>query len=252
MRNRWLCGINLVNSRVGNVVCLALLVLEVTVMGRLKPIFRFRIAFLLALTTIACGTLGYIKWQSSRVAEYCALVDSVGGTVVFDYMIDEDGNPIPTPKHPMPAGVRAVFGEFAFVTPTQLQLSDKRITDETVDRLSTHALAKEITDIQLVEASVTDEVMPALVRFPSLLYITLERTAITGEDLGRLAELPHLLELDISDTAVGGNAVSELSAIKGLRALLAFNTQLTSGDIERLREQLPRCKMIYDYATSLL
>ncbi|WP_168565771.1 leucine-rich repeat domain-containing protein [Crateriforma spongiae] len=90
-----------------------------------------------------------------------------------------------------------------------LDLSESRISDTTVGRLSGH---QTIQNLNLSQTGVTDRCMNDLVTMPKITRLNLAGTKITDAGFAKLKSLGNLRELDVTGTQVTASAILGFSA----------------------------------------
>jgi hypothetical protein len=93
-------------------------------------------------------------------------------------------------------------------------------------------------------SAVTDEGIAHLVRLPSLYGLGLERTRVTARGLRHLFS-SRLLDLHLDGVSINDEDIELLSGLGGLRLISLRDTGLTPNGIDRLREVLPGCTILY-------
>ncbi|WP_405380809.1 c-type cytochrome domain-containing protein [Maribacter sp. LLG6340-A2] len=86
-----------------------------------------------------------------------------------------------------------------------------------------HALAPQITLLDLGGTQVTDAVCEALAQLPHLTRLQLDHTQITGSQLEQLKNLQHLKTLNLSYTPFDEDHLSTLAEFKALEHVVLFH-----------------------------
>ena len=183
-----------------------------------KPRRRFRQfslrTLLLALTAV-CVWLGWTVPRANEQGKAVEWVRKMGGTVWYDYEVDEDGdaiNAIDAAEPPGPKWLRDSLGVDYFQNVSAVYLVSKPVSDLT-------PLAG-LNNLQYLELSITEVCdVTALAGFTKLRWLHLNHTQVS--DLTPLAGLNKLRFLDLDNTPVGEEQV------------------------EKLRRALPNCEIIW-------
>ncbi len=216
-------------------------------LGKLKRLCRFRTKHLLLLFATFATVLGYLRWQSNRVERLATAVADAGGFIRYDYMLDEFGEPLDVTENPASTPVRLLFGDFAFVQPKHIVLSNTSTTDKTVERISNCPAIGSVTYLELEGTDVSDMCIRRLTNFAGLEGLYLDNTRILGRNLAQLSEIDTLRELHLNDTRLAIQAVEEIKMLKQLRVLLVIRCGLSDAHISSLRDSLPDCAVENDF-----
>jgi len=102
-------------------------------------------------------------------------------------------------------------------------------------------IAQHLVILDLTKSAVTDEGLAVLKKFPNLQKLTLEgSTKITTEGVRHIAEIPSIEKLNLVRVKLDDSAVDLLSAMKGLREVYLYQTQLSDDAIQRLKDARPQ------------
>lgn len=110
------------------------------------------------------------------------------------------------------------------------------------------AVKNQVVSLNLAKMPLTDEALSAVTIFPNLRKLNLGFTKITGAQLSELKTLQSLQSLSLSGTSVKLSDLGVLNALPQLREVFLWNTGLTPGDFETLRQQLPRVRIESGYS----
>lgn len=100
-------------------------------------------------------------------------------------------------------------------------------------QLATVARMSQLRELRLAKMPITDEGLRAVAELKKLRLLVLRGTQVTDRGLEYLMSL-ELRQLDVSDTQVTGRG---LAGLKTVRALMAYNIQLTDEDLSQFQLQ---------------
>jgi Leucine-rich repeat (LRR) protein len=162
-----------------------------------------------------------------------AMLDYGAGDRLIE--VDFDGKPVTDADLELLAGLTDL---------KILNLSGTRITDEGLSRLA--PLAK-LKFLYLFRTEVTDAGLARLKELPRLEVLCLDQTLITDAGIPALETLPRLEKLHVHSRAMLTDAsVDSLSRHVRLFELKIGGPGFSEQGIARLREALPRCKVVHD------
>jgi hypothetical protein len=105
--------------------------------------------------------------------------------------------------------------------------------------------AGRIVLLDLTRTSIDDDTLGRIVQVQSLESVRLADTRITDVGIGHLRLLENLYELDLRNTEITDKGLEMLSEIRSLRTLLLGEAkQVSNSALNRLRSDLPRCRII--------
>jgi hypothetical protein len=61
-----------------------------------------------------------------------------------------------------------------------------------------------------------------------------------------LQDMPQLRELHLDSADVGDESIDVLAGMPALRTVNLYHTLFTENGVKRLKEKLPKCKVIWD------
>ena len=129
----------------------------------LKPKLRwyqYSLRSLLLLMLVVSIVMSGISWltttmrRARRQREAAVAVEWLGGTVVYDFQLDESGKEIQGAEPPDPIGLRRYLGDDFFVNVVRVNLNSTKVTDAELEQL------KGLTQLKVLElggTKVTDE-----------------------------------------------------------------------------------------------
>ena len=106
--------------------------------------------------------------------------------------------------------------------------------------------ALPLTDLMLIDCSVTDAQLKHLVRLRGLNMLALVGSRVTDAGLKDLAELGNLKGLFLNRTAVTDVGLRHLERVESLRTLFLLDCPGVTTDegIARLKKALPKCSIV--------
>ena len=98
---------------------------------RKRRILRFSIRTLLIVLTIFCVALGWKVERARKQREAVAWVHEMGGSVNYDYELDDDGSSAPDAKPPGSEWLRKQLGRDFFDDVVRVSLTEVGVSDVT-------------------------------------------------------------------------------------------------------------------------
>jgi hypothetical protein len=102
-----------------------------------------------------------------------------------------------------------------------------------------------------VRTRITDQGAQSLAGIPGLTHLNLDYTKTGDEGLAHLRRLPALEELRLDSANITDAGAAHLAAMKQLRLLNLYHTLVGEAAYQRLRRELPACRIIWDRDSSL-
>jgi hypothetical protein len=210
---------------------------------------------------IAVALSGYWAWQSrSEWNDRVTDIESAGGRV-FTRNLDEKAKDlvgIDTAKSEAeqgyePSDVAVLLEKTTQVTPELLQdivdlpnldtlsLNDKQFVPEDLAALRA---ATGLEKLFLQDTATNDESLQYLKSLERLEMLNLARTRVTDRGLEHLTHLPRLKYLCLLDLPITDEGVSHLSRMRALEELELYDTEISDEGLRRLREALPKCRIL--------
>ena len=194
---------------------------EMTAPKRKLRWYQYSLGSLMLLTHVVSLGMSWFAARMKAARQQKAAVEGLekfGGQVLYDYEVDQSGNPLPFPraKLPGPAWLRKQLGNDFFATVVELYFSPPSVTDAGLEHL------KGLSQLQ---------------------SLTLEGTQVTDAGLKRLTGLTQFRTLDLNETRVTDAALVHLKGLTKLSELDLHNTKVTNEGVKRLQQALPNCKI---------
>ncbi len=102
-------------------------------------------------------------------------------------------------------------------------------------------IAQHLVILDLTKSEVSDDGLATLKKFPNLKKLTLEGSEkITSAGIRHLSEIISLENLNLVRVKLDDSAVDALSAMKGLREVYLYNSNLSDEAIEKLKSARPQ------------
>ena len=188
-------------------------------------------------------------------------IGELGGSILYDYEWSyyQQLPPLPRPvgpKSPWPLWLRQSVGDDFLHRVVAVDLELPLVYLITMERREEDAITERdlavlggfpnlqriILRCQPLGGSAVRELM----RYPELREVYLEETLIADADLIHLAKLPRLSELSLIATGIGDAGLEHIAGMTSLRRLWLCFTRATPEGVEKLREALPECEIIYE------
>lgn len=234
-------------------------------MRRIPVRLRFSLKVLVILLSIIAVVFGWRAQAGRTQKRAVTAIQSVGGTVFFDY---HENGPRSWSTSGSPRGpqwLRTAIGpEYfdrvvyvgLFETPSDSQwikavndlgtvktllLSGSNVTDATLEKLDG---SSALLELHLTNAAVTDNGVRLLGKFPNLRWLTANSTSISDDGLADLAELSELRELNVKNTLVSDDGVASIAGLTNLQKLDIRGTRISQKGVERLRAAIPGVRVL--------
>ena len=178
--------------------------------------WQYSLRTFFVLLTVLCVWLGWMAHRANEQRKAVAAIIELGGTVYYDYQLDHSRNPINDAEPPGWKWMVQLVG---------------------VDYLH-NAVAVEISVLSPLEAP--------LRQLPALKKLELFSTQVS--DVTPLVGLKNLEGLLLHDTRVSD--LTPLAGLKNLRWLWLSHTQVSKEQVDKLRQALPDCTMIWSPQSS--
>lgn len=207
---------------------------------RPKPRVRLRAAIGCVLVVgMACGWLAMGRQKAAKQVEAIRAVEQAGGRVYLDYQW-RHGKPVRDAKPPQVAWLRRLVGGQMFDRAVAVDLRAVREPNELVPWLR---FMPYVQDLEASGTSLTDTALERIVLLHEITHLRLDDTNVTDQAFNSLARLPKLRFLSLARTQVSDQGVSALARCRGLRNIDLSGTQCTRSAIDKLRRELPKCRV---------
>ncbi len=221
---------------------------------------RFSLRFLMLVTAAFAIAGGWLNWRIQKgIRQHEATLEIVktNSIVLFDHYFDSQGAFIsgPTPAPPQPEWLRELFGEHAFTTIRQLELSHhfndddavhlqhlftlrnidlsgRDISDRTLEHLSG---LSQLQTLSLSSTNISDEGMQAIGSMTQLRHLNLMHNRISDAGMRHLRNLQQLESLSVYFTSVSDGGLEAISQLTNLKSLDIGRTGISDRGMEHLR-----------------
>ena len=200
---------------------------------------QFSLRTFFALLTVFGVWLGWTVNRAKKQEEAVEWVREMGGWVLYDYELDEDGNQIMDAIPPGPTWLRESLGPGFLDDVVQAQVAGHWSAPSHSHIMDATPLA-ELTGLQRLYLNynqVSD--LTPLTGLTSLQELWLDYTQVS--DLTPLAGLKSLEWRDLKNTPVKN--LTPLAGLRNLEALWLDNTPVSKEQVEELRKALPNCNI---------
>jgi Leucine-rich repeat (LRR) protein len=196
---------------------------------RWLPQFSLRTA--LALLTIACLWMGIVAPRARDQRLAVARIESLGGSVLYDYQWDPPAKPVSNPQRPGPAWLRRVIGDGYFERVSKVTLDKTAVSDvdmQVIGRL------RGVEILQLNDTNISDAGLREIRSWKGLRYLGLMHSQITSAGLNHLKGLQQLNDLIIPETQVDDAGLTAIAQLKRLDTLNLDGTRITSQSLSQV------------------
>jgi hypothetical protein len=173
--------------------------------------YQFRLRALLLLMAAFALWLGIKVHRVRQQEEAIQAVLDLGGTVYYDYQLEQDSygrTTIDREAPPSgPAWLRAVVGEEYF---------------------------REVTDVSLRDTKASDAELELLAKLPGLQSLDLANSPVSSDGLVHLRGLRKLRALSLCNTDVDDSGMKHIGRLTGLQRLSLWNTKVGDDGLEQL------------------
>lgn len=115
--------------------------------------------------------------------------------------------------------------------------------DDAMARKLLEPVVRQVGELGLARATVTDKLMPLFARMSSLRRLDMRQTGVGSDGIEELAQLPKLEELVLAQTKVDDAVVESLAAMPALQRVYLWNTKVTGEALMKLRQQKPTLRI---------
>ncbi len=124
---------------------------------------------------------------------------------------------------------------------TELGLHDTPVTDDGLKLLKSQTVLESLNISRC--HSITDEGLIAVANLPNLRKIDLCNTSVSDQGVLYLSRSPRLESLALANTSITSTCLPRFAAFKCLQYLSLDGNNLPLDGIQRLKQQMPHCKM---------
>lgn len=190
--------------------------------------FRFKLKSLFIVFAAIAVCLGIETSQAVKQRKALAIVQKLGGQLLYDYEIDSKNDyrriqGIVSLRGP--AWLRAVVGDDYFRTAIVVNLTKAPVGDDDLGDLA--ALLPYIRSLRLDRSRVTDKGLQNLETFTRLESLTLNFSGVTDAGLESIAKCTKLRHLELQGTQISDEGIGKLEDLARLEVLCLDFTAVT-------------------------
>jgi hypothetical protein len=209
--------------------------------SRMRGLLRFSLRTLFIVFTVGCIWLGIVTKGARDQRAAVGRVLQLGGSVVFDYEIDDSGRRVKDAQSPGWLWLRQQIGDEYFRRVVQVRLDRTSVSDDDLRKIG------KLSDTKLLSLNWTpigDSGMSHLRSLQQLEYLGLAETRITDEGLRYIERADRMESLILDCTSVSDEGLNSITKLKGLETVNLQSTRVTSQGVKKL-SQLPQLKSLY-------
>lgn len=210
--------------------------------------FRFSLGWAFFVLSVGCVVLGAMVNRAQRQARAVAMVEQLGGRVLYEHETKSDGNWPPRDLPPPgPAWLRERIGidYFDHLVDVNLGIERERLPESRTadEHLADLRHLPRLRELGLVNARISDEACRHLATLQALEVLYLSGTHVTDAGLVRIARLRKLQDLRLEYCNITSDGIASLSALPELTFLHLGGTQVDDVGAETLA-RYPRLRSI--------
>ena len=115
-----------------------------------------------------------------------------------------------------------------------------------------HPLAPRLRGLLFGDGSIRDDDLAEIAKFNHLTKLEFGANPnLTDAAIDHILPMQSLRELFLINTGVTDTGITQLSQMQNLQEVLIIGNQCTTGGIEKLRDALPKCKIVYEPRTDV-
>ena len=197
--------------------------------------FQFSIRSLMVLTVavaVPCSWLAVKMKQAERQRKAVEAIAKMRGGVVYDWVVDAKGKPVPTPTPSAPPWLRRALGDDFFWKVKLVFLNNSQVTDSELEHIKGF---NQLQRLELNGTQVTDSGLEHLKGLSQLQWLTLDHTQVTDRGLEHLKGLSQLQTLLLDGTQVTDVGLERLKGLRQLQELSLNDTQITDEGVKKLK-----------------
>ncbi len=194
----------------------------------------------LLVAGMVCGWGMMGRQKTLKQVEAIQAIQQIEGDVYYSYQWSQ-GKLLPDAQPPQPQWLRRLVGPAAFDHAVAVDLRGVHEVDQALPWL---LLLSSLTDVNLSNTSAADDSLHIISRLAGLSQLDLSGTAVTDEGIAPLTRLRQLTSLSLARTIVSDHTLETLARMKQLRHLDLSATHVSEQGIARLRQELPKCRII--------
>ena len=209
-------------------------------MKPLRRMSQFGLRTLLVIV-FACSVVMAIYIEGGAEREAARAITGHKSLAVYDYRLDASGYVTATSATPLPAFVNALFGETHFVHVEHVELNG----EDGADAVKLLTSMPKLRRVLLVGPEFDDRRLSVIASLPSITEVSLVNTSITDSGLAALLKVKKDLRLlNVAGEAIAADGFDSLHDLKQLKCLVLSATAISDADLARLRT-LDRLEQLY-------
>ena len=229
--------------------------------------YQFTLRSLCLVMFLACIGMSWVSvkmQQARRQKGMVEAIETLGGSVGYDYDFDSSDKRISRAQVPGPHWLRNLLGDDVFRNVTLVNLYDTQVKDADLGQLEGLTQVRllmlhntQVTDaglehlgqlahlhgLALDNTQVTDAGVERLGKMTQLHGLSLARTHVTDVGLGHLKGLTQLTGLSFHHTQITDAGLELLTELTRLQEIWLSGTQVTDDGVKKLQRALPTCKI---------
>ena len=198
---------------------------------------QFSLLTMLGVVTLLCVGLRLVVVPAERQRRAVAAIQALGGLVTY-----EKPDEVASAAFPKPFLRRWLPRDYLDkVQEVYLSNLEVQVTDDGLVHLQ---WLTGLQSLDLYGTQVSDLGLAHLRGSTKLEWLSLGETKVTDAGLAQLRRLKRLDFLFLADTQVTDAGLVHLQNLTGLRWLNLYDTHVTDAGLTRLRQALPKCRII--------
>ena len=196
---------------------------------------RFSLRTLLVLVTALAVWLGYMTHRAREQERAVRAIQALGGTVVYDFELDADGNRRPNAEPAGPKWLRRLLGPHfgTNVVGVGLGSNDGKVTNKDLEVFRS---LRGLRGLSLSgNAAITDEGLDHVAKLLSLTALDVGHTGISDAGLARIKNLSSLQSLFLGGTQITDEGLAHLGQMQKLSLLDLGRCRIDGSGLRHVR-----------------
>jgi hypothetical protein len=202
--------------------------------------FRFSLRTFLVIVTLICVWLGWKINEARKQKQAVEAIQANGGTVLYDFEVDENGEPIqpnPTPGWLVRwIGVDYLHNVVSVGFPFEMipGLDPKRYEYDEVMQYFENL--PHVFDLSLSNGNLRDGDLRYIASLTSLKNLWINGNPITGTGFKHLLNLKRLAWIDLVDCPINDDGMEVIANFPHFEKLALLKTMITDDGVDQLRK----------------